>query len=104
MKVKRHKNLTDELICDLTLELTSILSYKSEFIRVYVMGYILDTSDTEKIQYPLRVTGRTIGTLTLSPDRIIQKISIGSDCIGLFECDYRQITDAYIGKRFEEAS
>lgn len=104
MKVIRHKHLKDELICKFTEELTDKLKYKSEFIRVYVMDYIWDESDADKIQYPIRITGRTIGTLTLTPDRVIKNIAIGSDCTDLFKCNHIDITDKYIGEVFEEVS
>ena len=102
MKVERHIHLKDELICKFTEELTENLVYKSEFVRVYVLDHIWDTSDSEKIQYPIRVTGRTIGTLTLDHDRIIKNIVIGDDCYHLFSDDYTKITDKDIGEKFEE--
>lgn len=102
MKVERHIYLKDELLCKLTEELTENLVYKSDFVRAYVLDRIWDTSDSEKIQYPIRITGRTIGTLTLDTDRIIKNIVIGADCYHLFSGDYNKIIDKYIGEKFEE--
>lgn len=102
MKVTRHKYLKNQLLCKFTEELTENLVYKSEYIRVYVLDHIWDTSDSEKIQYPIRITGRTIGTLTLDLDRNIKDILISDDCYNLFSDDYKKITNKYIGEKFEE--
>ena len=48
MKVERHIHLKDELLCEFTEKLTENLVYNSEFIRVYVLDHIWDTSDSEK--------------------------------------------------------
>lgn len=101
MKVTRHKYLKNQLLCKFTEELTENLVYKSEYIRVYVLNHIWDTSDSEKIQYPIRITGRTIGTLTLDLDRNIKDILISDDCYNLFSDDYKKITNKYIGEKFE---
>lgn len=100
MKVKRHGYLKDQLICELTEKLTDALQYSSECIHVYVLDYIWNTEDKEKVQYPIRMTGRTIGVLNLTHDNYITSIVIDADCRDLFKDDISDMLRAYIGERF----
>ena len=104
MQVHRHKYLKNQLICDLTKELTEALNNKSEYIRVYVMDMIWEHSTPDNIEYPIRMTGRTIGVLKLYSDRNIKDIVIGKDCYNFFKVDCNGIISKFIGEKFEETT
>lgn len=104
MQVHRHKYLKEQLICDLTKELTEALNYKSEYIRVYVVDMIWEHSTPDNIEYPIRITGRTIGVMRLDNNRNIKEIVIGEDCYNLFKVDCNEIINKFIGEKFEETT
>lgn len=104
MYVERHKYLREQLLCDFTKELTEALNYKSEHIRAYVMDRVWEHSTPDNIEYPIRITGRTIGVLKLDHDRNIKEILIGKDCYNLFKVDCNKIVSKFIGEKFEETT
>ena len=104
MQVHRHKYLKNQLICDLTKELTEALNYKSEHIRVYVMDMVLEHGTPDNIEYPIRMTGRTIGVLKIDSDRNIKDIVIAKDCYTFFKVDCSDIISKFIGEKFEETT
>lgn len=68
------------------------------------MNMVLEHSTPDNIEYPIRMTGRTIGVLKLDSDRNIKDIVIAKDCYTLFKVDCSDIISKFIGEKFEETT
>ena len=68
------------------------------------MDMIWEHSTPDNIEYPIRITGRTIGVMRIDNNRNIKEIVIGEDCYNLFKVDCNEIINKFIGEKFEETT